>query len=99
MGQTNSPENIYDFRDNDLLLQMGMPWNPGYAHLMASGNQNTIHGVPLDKSSERFFYHNTYDENIALPNGRPHNSDSFILISAGPDGEYGTGDDVTNFSQ
>jgi len=27
----------------------------------------------------------------------PHNADTFILISAGRDGRYGTGDDVTNF--
>jgi prepilin-type N-terminal cleavage/methylation domain-containing protein len=26
----------------------------------------------------------------------PYNPDSFLLISAGPDGQYGTGDDVTN---
>jgi len=28
---------------------------------------------------------------------RPHNYDSFLLISAGPDMTYGTGDDVANF--
>jgi len=28
---------------------------------------------------------------------RPYNKDSFLLISAGPDGLYGTGDDVCNF--
>ncbi len=28
---------------------------------------------------------------------RPHNSESFLLICAGPDGIYGTRDDITNF--
>jgi hypothetical protein len=27
---------------------------------------------------------------------KPKNADSFLLISAGPDGLYGTPDDVTN---
>ena len=30
---------------------------------------------------------------------RPHNADSFLLISAGADEKYGTVDDVTNFTQ
>jgi len=30
---------------------------------------------------------------------RPYRSDSFILLSAGPDGLYGTGDDVFNFDE
>lgn len=29
----------------------------------------------------------------------PYRPDSYILISAGPDGEYGTGDDITNFGK
>ena len=29
----------------------------------------------------------------------PYNVDSFILVSAGSDGEYGTDDDVTNFQR
>jgi type II secretory pathway pseudopilin PulG len=99
IGYTDSPENIYDYRDNDLLIQMGIPGNPDYAHLMASGNQTTSHGTPLNSSSERFFYHNTFNENIAITAGRPHNYDSYILISAGFDGEYGTSDDVFNFQK
>lgn len=34
---------------------------------------------------------------ISLPNGWPYRPDSYILISAGADGEYGTADDITNF--
>ena len=29
----------------------------------------------------------------------PYNRDSYILISAGMDGEYGTADDMTNFNK
>jgi len=31
------------------------------------------------------------------PNFKPHNYDSYLLISAGPDKIYGTADDITNF--
>jgi hypothetical protein len=43
---------------------------------------------------------NFYDEQILnkdVPMRRPHNSDSFILMSAGFDGLYGNEDDVFNF--
>jgi len=30
---------------------------------------------------------------------RPYKPDTFILMSAGFDGEYGTNDDITNFQQ
>jgi hypothetical protein len=43
------------------------------------------------------FYKKTLDKS-ALPIERPHNKDSYILISAGWDGIYGTRDDVFNFA-
>ncbi len=33
----------------------------------------------------------------SVATAQPHNADSYILISAGPDGLYGTGDDIANF--
>ena len=45
---------------------------------------------------------NYLDDPQKAPNvtgGWPHRSDSYILISAGVDGEYGTGDDITNFGR
>ncbi|MBK8915900.1 MAG: type II secretion system protein [Phycisphaerales bacterium] len=38
-------------------------------------------------------------KNIAVTaKHQPHNPDSYILLSAGPDGLYGTADDIANFS-
>lgn len=95
---------IYDYRDNDLLVQLGKPWEGvpdstnGVAHLMDSrGWPTSFSRAPLDQSGAEFFYHRTYNEDIALPAGRPHRADSFILQSAGWDGDYGTNDDVFNF--
>ena len=44
----------------------------------------------------------SYFGNPTLSNGtikQPQRKDAFILISAGPDGRYGTQDDITNFSK
>ncbi|MFC1739043.1 type II secretion system protein [Planctomycetota bacterium] len=100
IGNINDPQNFYDYSDNDRFVQMRMPWKPpGTVHLMDSSNQQTMHSPPLDSSSANFFYHNTHDEDIAIEYGRPHKPHSFILISAGFDGEYGTSDDIFNFAQ
>ena len=41
------------------------------------------------------FYWNTWNDKVSVV--RPFKADSYILISAGWDGEYGTADDVCNF--
>ncbi|MHC5073740.1 MAG: type II secretion system protein [Planctomycetota bacterium] len=99
---TPGPTNYYNYLDNDALVQLGMPWlkNPLVGHLMDSTAKLTRYNdPPMNQSNAYFFYHNTYDEDVPLPQGRPHRSDSFILLSAGLDGEYGTSDDITNFPQ
>jgi competence protein ComGC len=98
VGTINYELNIYDYSDNDMLVQMGMPFN-NYSHLMAFGGGTTMHDDPMRTSNPIYFYHNTYDENVPILTGRPHRPDSFILLSAGFDGEYGTSDDITNFPQ
>jgi type II secretory pathway pseudopilin PulG len=81
---TTSPEdNIYDYLDNDDLVELGVPWNSSATH-------------PMDDEPARF-YESTKNEKIAITDGRPYRSDSYILISAGFDGLYGTRDDIFNF--
>ena len=96
--------NIYDYKDNDELVQLGMPFEPGSppdpVHLMDSTGGNTRHmdaAVPIT-SDVMIFYDNIYNENITAVD-RPYRSDSYILLSAGFDGEYGTDDDVFNFER
>jgi type II secretory pathway pseudopilin PulG len=43
------------------------------------------------------FYEITKDKRVDIATGRPYRPDSYILISAGFDGLYGTDDDVFNF--
>jgi len=74
----NDGVNIYEFNDNEVLIDWPAPnW--------------TLH-----KMTPKIFYENTLNPNFPAP-PRPYRSESFILLSAGPDGRYGTSDDVYNF--
>jgi type II secretory pathway pseudopilin PulG len=75
-------DNIYESGDNQKLVDLGMPWNPGSVHPMTTTPQK--------------FYDETTNRNV--PSGPwPYRADSYILISAGFDGQYGTPDDIFNF--
>jgi len=82
INDPNNPENIYDYRDNHALLALGVPGKPGQKH-------------PL-YDDPRIFYEMTRDYKVTKVS-RPNRADTFILLSAGWDGLYGTQDDVGNF--
>ncbi len=46
---------------------------------------------------EGFFINETMEAFSTTVNPKPHNADTFILLSAGPDMIYGTRDDIANF--
>ena len=85
LSKLNNGINYYNIYDNDELVKLGKP-DGSARHTLASD-------FGRDESD---FYEMTRNRQIdtAL---RPYREDTFILISAGWDGEYGTGDDVTNF--
>ena len=56
-----------------------------------------VDGIHFESGSDAF-YEKTLNPNFTSP-PRPYRSESFILHSAGPDGLYGTMDDVFNFDQ
>jgi len=78
----NNPENIYDYRDNHALLALGVPGKPGQKH-------------PLYEDP-KIFYEIAINDRVAEPNA-PFRAETYILLSAGHDGLYGTKDDITNF--
>lgn len=80
----NNPDNIYNYKDNHALVALGVPGQAGKKHPLF-----------LDP---RIFYEMTRDTKVKTK-AAPCNADSFILISAGFDGLYGTKDDVVNFDQ
>ena len=91
---------IYEFEDNDDFIDhsnVPIPWDPtnngGNGHPLYSG-YNTTNG---NSGALENFYWQINNDSISINNGRPVNSDSYILISAGFDGLYGTRDDIFNF--
>lgn len=91
----NNPDNIYNWQDNAELLRLGMPFNPGRAHKLLSFAGDASRSLPPEPEGKRFYW-NIRNEKVSAIS-RPYRADSYILISAGWDGEYGTADDICNF--
>lgn len=83
VNDPNNPENIYNYKDNHELLVLGVPGKPGQKH-------------PLYEDP-KIFYEIAKNDKVAGP-GVPYRADTFILLSAGYDGLYGTHDDIPNFA-
>jgi len=77
----DDPQNIYDYRDNLALINLGVPGDPNAVHPLAH--------------PKRFYLNTRNHMTIGAP--RPYRDDSYILLSAGYDGLYGTADDIFNF--
>ena len=99
-GHTYQPldnsQNIYNCDDNIELIKLALPWDTAHYHPMASsGLGQTPDGVA---TRPEIFYEKTEDDKVTAIK-RPYKPDSYILISAGFDGLYGTDDDVYNFER
>ncbi len=83
---------IYNYHHNEYITGLGMPWDP-------TGLETHL----IDDDPQGTFYADTTDPQVVVPVAgenvsMPHRPTSYILLSAGFDGEYGTDDDVYNFS-
>jgi type II secretory pathway pseudopilin PulG len=76
---------IYNYWDNQELVELGIP------------PAGTATDHPLATPIK--FYEITKDNRVSIPTGWPHNPNTYILISAGFDGLYGTNDDIFNFEK
>ncbi|MCF7972497.1 MAG: type II secretion system GspH family protein [Phycisphaerae bacterium] len=92
---------IYNVYDNQDLVAMGKPWETG-------NSAQKLHNLDVLKSGINKFYDETQNKQISITSistvnlglsKRPYRANSYILLSAGFDGEYGTADDVTNFNK
>ncbi len=81
----DSKGNIYNYWDNHVLVTLGKPWLP------AGGTSS-----PHQLGDVQRFYKNTRSDKIVTTQ-RPYRADTYILLSAGWDGEYGTADDICNY--
>ena len=82
VNDPNNPDNIYNYKDNHALLALGIPGKPGVKHPMYE--------------DPKIFYEITKNDKV-LEQNKPYRADTYILLSAGPDGLYGTKDDIANF--
>ncbi|MBN1804283.1 MAG: type II secretion system protein [Sedimentisphaerales bacterium] len=85
MTVSNSGGNIYNYWDNQALVLLGKPWEQ-------SGSTSSQPSL----ATPARFYRNTRNHQVTNVS-RPYRPDSYILISAGFDSEYGTADDICNF--
>ncbi len=92
---------IYNVYDNEDIVQMGKPWE-------TVGSAQKQHAMSISTGGIGKFYDETENKQISITSTstmalglskRPYRANTFILISAGFDGEYGTADDITNFKK
>jgi prepilin-type N-terminal cleavage/methylation domain-containing protein len=95
------PDYIYDVNDNDELVNLYQMMKPTSAnrHNFDAGHTEavTIKGASQTVNGLWLFYNTITNMKVVTP--RPYNADSYILISAGNDGIYGTKDDIYNFEK
>jgi len=90
-------KNIYDYRDNDYLTAISVSRDTAGNILPHPVNSN--YTEPLtNRSGIQIFYENIQNKKVTNVS-KPYNENTFILISAGWDGLYGTRDDVYNFAE
>ena len=104
---TDNIDGIYDASDNDGFFQdYNNPNGSDHSSdpLASSANQGVVDppGGSYGYGGYGNFYNFILNPNIPTlggPNGSPapYNLETFILVSAGKDQQYGTDDDVTNF--
>ncbi len=90
-GLMRPDPDIYDYRDNLILVTLGRitDGQKPLPNQTLEGRQNFCEKITdwklptVNRADSTTWY--------------PHRPDSYILISAGPDGLYGTADDITNF--
>jgi len=73
----------YNYGDNRAFVDLPAPFD------------GSVHPMSI---TPEVFYIDTANPNFTAP-PRPYNNETFILLSAGPDGNYGTSDDVYNFER
>jgi type II secretory pathway pseudopilin PulG len=100
-GSGLDPElRIYNSRDNAPLVNLGRvsDWNTAPAlrkiHPLAAALPSDHPYFPDDP----YFYEYIRDPKVQA-HPWPYRADTYLLISAGPDGWYGTSDDVCNFGK
>lgn len=95
LGIGNRANWVYNYEDNRAIIELGTVLDPTTVkHDFDESQQVTHNGQTMDGMD--WFYETIKDSRVDAYD-KPHNPKTFILMSAGPDGVFGTKDDVTNF--
>ena len=91
---------IYNARDNAPLVALGRMTDNMKHWIDPSNPVNNDLRYVVDAGDEfPYFYQWYIRDPKVLPRYWPYRPDSYVLISAGPDGLYGTEDDICNFGR
>lgn len=85
----NDVDSIFDYRHNQDIVNADVPWDETKAYEL---NADMFYNI----NDEDYIVNKSITTSSS---DIPYNKDSFILISAGKDGLYGTADDVFNFDK
>ena len=103
LSGTNIPPVLTDDFGQAILYFKANRTQTGLARYNRGDNASFL-GAALNPATDpNAFMQFIWNTQIGTPNVlnntlyRPHNYDSYILISAGPDKKYGTADDITNY--
>ena len=88
---------IYNYEDNRGIIELGTIKDPAVEHDFSEAYTYTYteDGQPRTGTGVHLFYKTITNPKVSYD--KPFNAATFILISAGRDGIYGTSDDITNF--
>ncbi len=84
---------IYNYEDNRGIIELGTIKDPAVTHHFNEEHTYTDAGQP--RTGVHLFYKTITNPKVSYD--KPFNAATFILISAGRDGIFGTSDDITNF--
>ena len=94
-------DDIYLYSDNYNILSLGVPGEVGIYHALADGvlgGGGTTAGA-IDNANDLEDFDNMILNEQVTTVRRPYRADTYILVSAGKDGIYGTPDDLFNFNK
>ncbi len=86
---------VYNYEDNRAIIELGTVLDQTVKHRYDQNENEIVNGQ--SRNGLEFFYHKIMDQGVDAYE-KPHNAKTFILMSAGWDGVFGTKDDVTNFN-
>ncbi len=105
VSDANQQGYIYNIFDNDDLIQlwqMTKPTNTNLHHFDENYSEDVTYGsgtVTTANVNGVWLFYNAITNPKMTSQVRPYNTSSYILISAGHDGIYGTKDDICNFEK